>query len=67
MITMDVKTTNNIPECPLCKTDGIMEGKVINDNTFIWVCDTCPGILFEFHGNKNLKDLELYLNRDNYE
>jgi hypothetical protein len=64
MSKVDIKITDSIPECPLCGTDGVMEGRVVNDNTFIWVCDTCPAILFEFHDSKNMKDLEEYLERD---
>lgn len=47
--------------CPLCSPDGVMEGKLINDITYMWICTACPGILFEFHNMENAEDIVTYL------
>lgn len=54
--------------CPLCRTK--INYKKINsrykdpDPTHIWSCPNCPFIGFEYYTNKNTKDLEKYLNKN---
>lgn len=53
----------NIKECPLCGTDGELQGNIINDHTYMWSCTTCPAILFEYHNLKDTEYLYTYLER----
>lgn len=46
--------------CPLCQTLNV-ESKKIKE-TYIYVCDECPFIAFEYYLNNNLEDLTAYLN-----
>lgn len=55
----------DIKGCPLC-VEGIMEGRMIEDKTPVWVCDECPAVLFEFSTDINTKHLQSYLGKDHH-
>jgi ribosomal protein L37AE/L43A len=54
----------DLKECSICGTNGKMEGKVLNNKTYVWICDTCPAVLFEYQDYKNTDDLYAYLEQD---
>lgn len=41
-------------KCPLC--DAGMRGKT-DSKTFIWICKECPGVLFEYNNDDDMKAL----------
>ena len=51
---------NDDIKCPFC--NGNMTFKEKN-NTYIWVCDDCPNIMFEFYDFDDLVNLNDYLMR----
>ena len=51
-------------DCPLCDSKmklKLVGGGDILTKTYIWVCDDCPGILFEYHDDFDLENLERYI------
>lgn len=46
--------------CPICK-DGVMHKRVNMEKDEIWICDTCPAVLFTYWDKSNLNILERVL------
>lgn len=57
--------------CPLC-TEGEMELKELpnekspgrENKTYIWICDTCPGVLLEWWDNTDTEAFTNHMKRD---
>lgn len=47
--------------CPLC--GEYVEAKRIV-NTYIWICEACPFVGFEYYTKEDTKAMSDYLNRD---
>lgn len=63
--TKDSGKIRDIKGCPLCE-QGLMEGRMIEDKTAVWVCKDCPAVLLEFYTDENTKHLQSYLSKDHH-
>lgn len=48
-------------KCPLC--NATMVGQT-DTQSFVWACKDCPGVLFEFYNEKDIKFLENILQQN---
>ena len=51
---------NNFIDCPHCK-GKTMQGIIVNGRTYLWICEECPNITFEYSSTKNIEDMDVYL------
>jgi hypothetical protein len=55
---INLKTEKDLM-CPLCNEK--MNYKKVGDDTYMWSCETCPAILFEYYDDNNTLELYKYL------
>ena len=57
-----------LKKCPLCEEGNIKHKKLktktdypSNGITYVWICDDCPMIMFEYYNKNNTVALNNYL------